>query len=68
MSVIVTMLLYIFGLNPETGSINTSCPNNNNVKTDSQGNIIIYDPYYNATKNPVYYESPNIIVPKPPTS
>jgi predicted membrane protein len=68
MSVIVTMLLYIFGLNPQTGSINTSCPNNNNVKTDSQGNIIIYDPYYNATKNPVYYESPNIIVPKPPTS
>ena len=68
MSVIVTMLLYIFGLNPETGSINTSCPDNKNITTDPQGNIIIYDPYYNAAKNPVYYKSPNIVVPKPPMS
>lgn len=63
MSVIVTMLLYLFGLNPKTGSINYSCPNNNNMQTDAQGNIIIYDPQYNASKNPVYYQSPNIIVP-----
>ena len=69
MSVIVTMLLYLFGLNPETGSINYSCSNNKgNVHTDPNGNIIIYDPYYNAMKNPVYYQSPNIIVPKSPTS
>jgi hypothetical protein len=67
MSVIVTMILYIFGLNPTTGKINYNCPNDDvdNVRTDSQGNIIIYDPYYNANKNPVYYKSPNIIVPKP---
>jgi hypothetical protein len=72
MSVIVTMLLYLFGLNPKTGSINYSCPNNNNnnnnIQTDAQGNIIIYDPYYNASKNPVYYQSPNIIVPNPSLS
>ena len=65
MSVIVTMLLYLFGLNPKTGSINYECPNNNDIQIDSQGNIIIYDPYYNAKQNPVYYKSPNIIVPKP---
>lgn len=67
MSVIVTMLLYLFGLNPKTGNINYECPNNN-IQTDSQGNIIIYNPYYNANQNPVYYQSPNIIVPKPPSS
>jgi hypothetical protein len=69
MSVIVTMILYIFGLNPTTGQINYNCPNDTtNVHTDSRGNIIIYDPYYDAKKNPVYYQSPNIIVPKPPSS
>jgi ABC-type sugar transport system permease subunit len=68
MSVIVTMLLFLFGLNPKTGNINYDCPNNNNVHTDSQGNIIIYDPYYNANQHPVYYQSPNIIVPKPSSS
>jgi hypothetical protein len=68
MSVIVTMILYIFGLNPTTGQINYNCPNDNNVHTDKKGNIIIYNPYYDAKKNPVYYQSPNIIVPKPPSS
>ena len=66
MSVIVTMLLYMFGLNPSTGTISYSCPENKNIHTDPQGNIIIYDPYYDAKNNPVYYNSPNIIVPKPP--
>lgn len=68
MSVIVTMLLYLFGLNPKTGTINYECPNNDNIQIDSQGNILIYDPYYNPKQNPVYYQSPNIIVPKPPSS
>jgi len=74
MTVIVSMLLYIFGLNASTGMINTcepkeqnnkKCPDNTTI--DSQGNIIIYDPYYNPLTHPVYYNSPNIIVPKPPT-
>lgn len=76
MTVIVSMLLYIFGLNATTGTLNYTCQggtSNNvtkcgsNVAIDSSGNIIIYDPYYDPLKNPVYYNSPNIIVPKPPT-
>uniref|UniRef100_A0A6C0IJG7 Uncharacterized protein n=1 Tax=viral metagenome TaxID=1070528 RepID=A0A6C0IJG7_9ZZZZ len=82
MTVIVSLLLYIFGLNSTTGSLNYSCQdgsNNttnttptpssiNNVTVDTNGNIIIYNPYYNSLTNPVYYNSPNIIVPKPPTT
>ncbi len=83
MTVIVTLLLYIFGLNSTTGSLNYTCQNNdannnsnssnqtsncgNNIKIDSAGNIIIYNPYYNSLTNPVYYQSPNVIVPKPPS-
>ena len=69
MTVIVSLLLYVFGLDVATGSINKKTTElSNNVKLDPQGNIIIYDPYYNAVKNPVYYSSPNLIVPKPPTN
>ena len=66
MTVIVTMLLYIFGLDAATGTINTKCNDSNtNVTTDSLGNIIIYDPSYDPSKAPVYYSSPNIIIPNP---
>jgi predicted membrane protein len=79
MSVIVTLLLYFFGLNASTGKLNYTCKpegedeakrdvetvKKNNIRTDSNGNIIIYDPYYNPNTYPVYYKSPNIIVPKP---
>jgi hypothetical protein len=68
MTVIVSMLLYIFGLNASTGKLNyTNSSTNtiNGVTVDSLGNIIIYDPEYNSTQNPVYYQSPNIIVPNP---
>ena len=78
MTVIVTMLLYIFGLNASTGMLNYTCQggsNNNNTTTkcgsnisiDASGNIVVYDPYYDPLKNPVYFNSPNIIVPKPST-
>jgi hypothetical protein len=63
MTVIVTFLLYFFGLNASTGMINQ--PAKNNTRVDSSGNIIIYDPQYNPAVNPVYYQSPNIIVPNP---
>ena len=63
MTVIVTFLLYYFGLNASTGMINQ--PAKNNTKIDGSGNIIIYDPEYNPAVNPVYYQSPNIIVPNP---
>ena len=72
MTVIVSMLLYIFGLDASTGKLNytgnnsnTNTTSTNGVTVDSLGNIIIYDPEYNSTTNPVYYQSPNIIVPNP---
>ena len=72
MTVIVSMLLYIFGLDAATGSLNYKC-NGKDSKTecgdgitiDALGNIIVYDPEYNSSKNPVYYNSPNIIIPNP---
>ena len=74
MTVITSVLLYIFGLNAATGTFNynqntsdtTNC--NKNVYTDKNGNIVIYDPYYDAKNNPVYYNSPNLIVPAPPVA
>lgn len=69
MTVIVTMILYVFGLDAATGTANyntnltVDC--SNNVTIDSLGNVVIYDPEYNPSLNPVYYKSPNIIVPNP---
>ena len=73
MTVIVSMLLYIFGLDAATGTINTKCDGTTNkasncgngISVDSLGNVIIYDPEYNSSVNPVYYQSPNIIIPNP---
>ena len=73
MTVIVSMLLYIFGLDASTGSLNYTCNNSNantntninGVTVDALGNVIIYDPEYNSVTNPVYYQSPNIIIPNP---
>jgi len=72
MTVVVSMLLYMFGLDATTGSLNYSCDDTkknincgDSIKIDSSGNIIIYDPEYNSSTNPVYYSSPNIIIPNP---
>jgi hypothetical protein len=71
MTVIVSMLLYVFGLDAATGSLNYKCDasyNNiygNEIVVDPYGNVIIYDPEYNPKEHPVYYQSPNIIVPNP---
>lgn len=72
MTVIVSMLLYVFGLDAATGTLNYTCDGTtskidcgNNITIDALGNIIIYDPEYNSSVNPVYYNSPNIIVPNP---
>jgi hypothetical protein len=62
-TVITSLLLYIFGLNKVNGK-NTTI-NLQNVSRDVNGNIIVYDPTYNPTVNPVYYKSPNIIIPQP---
>ena len=64
MTVVVSMLLYIFGLDAATGKLNNE-NSNSDVTTDSSGNIIIYDPNYNSNTNPVYFKSPNIVVPNP---
>ena len=57
MTVIVSMLLYIFGLDASSGTINYKCKDTsdlgNNIKVDSLGNIIIYDPKYDPIKHPV---------------
>jgi hypothetical protein len=70
MTVIVSMLLYVFGLDAATGTLNYKCDNNTSkcgdgISIDALGNVIIYDPNYNPNVNPVYYQSPNIIVPNP---
>lgn len=76
MTVIVSMLLYVFGLDVATGNLNYKCDGTNsnekstancgnNITIDALGNVIIYDPEYNARVNPVYYHSPNIIIPNP---
>ena len=71
MTVIVSMLLYIFGLDAATGTLDYKCEGGSNTKCgdgisiDSLGNIIIYDPEYNSSINPIYYQSPNIIIPNP---
>lgn len=71
MTVVTSMLLYIFGLDAATGTLNYKCDGNSltkcgkNITIDTLGNIIIYDPEYNSNEKPVYYQSPNIIVPNP---
>ena len=72
MTVVVSMILYVFGLDAATGKFDYTCDESssttncgNNITIDSLGNIVIYDPEYNSNTNPVYYQSPNIIVPNP---
>jgi len=70
MTVIVSMILYVFGLDAATGKFNYKCDGNNvkcgnGITIDTLGNIVIYDPNYNPKAHPVYYQSPNIIVPNP---
>ena len=69
MTVVVSMILYVFGLDATTGNLK-KCDGNSKTKTcgkgvtiDALGNTIIYDPRYNPVTKPIYYKSPNIIVP-----
>lgn len=69
MTVVVSMILFIFGLNATTGNFNYKCNDYSrcpqNVYLDASGNIIIYYPTYNALKKPVVFNPPNLIVPNP---
>ena len=51
MSVIVTILLYVFGLNPSTGTLNIKCDNYNETKS---GNLI-YSSTITTPKKTVKY-------------
>ena len=48
-----------------SSSSNTSTTYPEGVSTDVYGNIVVYDPEYNPYYRPIYYQSPNIIVPNP---
>lgn len=65
MTIITSMLLYTFGLNPTTGQFDKCNESVKNVSVDKKGNIIIYDPAYDSKNHPVYYEWPNVVVPAP---
>ena len=60
MSVVVSILLYVFGLNTTTGTTSYS----KIIASDASENIIIYDPDHKFSTKLAYYESPNIIIPK----
>ena len=58
MTVIVSVVLYVFGLDTATGQFDyTKCT------TDTSGNTLVYSPQYNPNINPVYYQYPNVVVP-----
>lgn len=70
MTVIVGMLIYIFGTeilsdSPDYACIPSKYENRKDITIDVSGNILIYDPEYNPSIYPVYYRSPNIIIPNP---
>ena len=69
MTVIVSMVLYVFGLDAAKGKFNKpkTCENNcdKSISMDALGNIIVYYPKYDPKNNQVHYKSPNIIVPNP---
>jgi len=79
MTIMMGVLLYFFGLNATTGTLDYTCktPTSSSSSTstctsypdgvskDVYGNIVVYDPEYNPYYHPVYYQSPNIIVPNP---
>jgi hypothetical protein len=74
-TVVVSMLLYIFGMNATSGTLDYKCDTDEkdvlppkyrrDIKIDNKGNILINDPEYDANAGPVYYSSPNIVIPNP---
>ena len=62
MVVVTGVLLFVLGYSEIYGVKSSS--STDDITTDSEGNIIIYKPSYDATNNPVYYKNSYIIVPK----
>jgi glucan phosphoethanolaminetransferase (alkaline phosphatase superfamily) len=61
MTAIVSIVLYVFGLNAATGTIHSAA----NTSVDASGNILVYDPNYDAVTHPFYYSWPNVVVQNP---
>jgi len=59
MTVVVSIILYVFGLNATKGTVHPYST------TDNSGNILVYDPSYNAATHPFYYSWPNVVVQNP---
>jgi len=67
MTVIVALLMYTFGLgdipNADEQDSDTICMKHVSIDSETN-NLIIYAPNYDEFTHPVYYSSPNIVVPK----
>ena len=64
MVVVTGVLIFVLGYNEIYGVKSSRSCSTGNITTDSEGNIIIYKPSYDATNNPVYYKNSYIVVPK----
>jgi hypothetical protein len=51
MSVIVAILLFVFGLDPATGKLNLQCDNNGNTSSTQGGNLIYTSTINTGTNN-----------------
>jgi predicted membrane protein len=56
MSLIVAILLYVFGLDPTTGSLNIKCDNCNTNNTKKSGNLIYTSSIKSKNKNTKYVD------------
>lgn len=65
MSVIVAILLYVFGLDPATGKLNIECDNCNNKSNTNNGNLVFRST--NKYMDVSYSDTPLESEPVPPT-
>jgi hypothetical protein len=67
MSVIVGILLYVFGFDPITGELNIKCNNCDNTSSDSSGNLV-YSRSIKKTDKYKYMDVSYSDTPDPPSS
>jgi hypothetical protein len=67
MTCMVAILIFYMGYDFTTQRIliknNNLVNDNENITTDSEGNIFIYNPEYDHVNNPVYYKDSYIVIP-----
>jgi len=70
MTCMVVILIFYMGYDFTTQRViiksNNLVNNNENITTDSEGNIFIYNPDYDQVNNPVYYKDAYIVIPVNP--